>query len=223
MRIAYDRNLVGIGSPLIRPYTMRIFLAGVSCVGKTTIGAKLADRLGCRFFDLDAEIEGFFGTPIDRLMKRHLTMNTFRNTAAQALKHTLSLDDSANCVIALPPSGLLSGYWKVVKNVPDATIVVLWDKPENILKRITFYDDESRLMERILTDREKTYYLRKIKEDISYFKVSFRRAHMSIDITGCNPDAAACKVRDALIQSPLAPGKLLTRGVQDGRGGTAAL
>jgi len=35
--------------------------------------------------------------------------------------------------------------------------------------------------------------------------------------------AAACKVRDALIQSPLAPGKLLTRGVQDGRGGTAAL
>jgi shikimate kinase len=68
MRIAYDRNLVGIGSPLIRPYTMRIFLAGVSCVGKTTIGAKLADRLGCRFFDLDAEIEGFFGTPIEHLI-----------------------------------------------------------------------------------------------------------------------------------------------------------
>jgi shikimate kinase len=202
---------------------MRIFLAGVSCVGKTTIGAKLADRLGCRFFDLDAEIEGFFGTPIEHLISRHLTMNTFRNTAAQALKHTLSLDDSANCVIALPPSGLLGGYWRVIKNTPDATIVVLWDKPENILKRITFYDDDSRLMERILTDREKAYYLRKIKGDISYFNTSFRRAHMSVDIKGCNPDEAARKVRDALMQAPLAPGKLLARDAQDGRGAAAAL
>jgi shikimate kinase len=38
---------------------MRIFLAGVSCVGKTTIGARLADLLECRFFDLDVETEHF--------------------------------------------------------------------------------------------------------------------------------------------------------------------
>jgi len=25
-------------------------------------------------------------------------------------------------------------YWRVIKNTPDATIVVLWDKPENILQ-----------------------------------------------------------------------------------------
>jgi shikimate kinase len=31
---------------------MRIFLAGVSCVGKTTVGIKLAELLGCPFFDL---------------------------------------------------------------------------------------------------------------------------------------------------------------------------
>jgi shikimate kinase len=33
---------------------MRIFLTGVSCVGKTTIGAKLAGLLGIAFFDLDS-------------------------------------------------------------------------------------------------------------------------------------------------------------------------
>jgi hypothetical protein len=35
---------------------MRIFLTGVACVGKTTIGAKLADLLTYQFFDLDGEI-----------------------------------------------------------------------------------------------------------------------------------------------------------------------
>ncbi len=44
---------------------MWIFVAGVSCVGKTTIGAKLAALLGMRFFDLDLEIEDFFATTIE--------------------------------------------------------------------------------------------------------------------------------------------------------------
>jgi shikimate kinase len=41
---------------------MRIFLIGDACVGKTTIGAKLADLLNYQLFDLDVEIESFFGT-----------------------------------------------------------------------------------------------------------------------------------------------------------------
>ena len=32
---------------------MRIFLTGVSCVGKSTIGERLAGLLGIAFFDLD--------------------------------------------------------------------------------------------------------------------------------------------------------------------------
>ena len=93
---------------------MRIFLAGVSCVGKTTIGARLAGLLEYRFFDLDVEIERFFGTSIERLRNRHLTSHDFRLVASQALKDVLSRQDGCNCVIALPPSGLLGGYWKVV-------------------------------------------------------------------------------------------------------------
>ena len=49
---------------------MRIFLTGVSCVGKTTVGKKLAALLGCPFFDLDNEIESFFSTPIERIRKQ---------------------------------------------------------------------------------------------------------------------------------------------------------
>ena len=119
---------------------MRIFLAGVSCVGKTTIGARLAGLLEYRFFDLDVETERFFETSIERLRNRHLTSHDFRLEASQALKDVLSREDSCNCVIALPPSGLLGGYWKVVNETRDATIVVLRDTAENILGRITFYD-----------------------------------------------------------------------------------
>jgi hypothetical protein len=41
-------------------------------------------------------------------------------------------------------------------------------------------------------------YLREIKRDISYFSRSFRRAHISVDITGCGPDEASRKLREAL-------------------------
>lgn len=44
---------------------MRVFLTGVSCVGKTTVGRSLAELMGLSFFDLDTEIEQFFGMSIE--------------------------------------------------------------------------------------------------------------------------------------------------------------
>jgi shikimate kinase len=189
---------------------MRIFLAGVSDVGKTTVGAILGDLLHCRFFDLDAEIERFFGIPVERLRDSHLMIGDFRRTAAKALKHVLALPESSHCVIALPPSGLMGGYWNVVKRAPGTVVIVLADTPENILERITFYDIDSRLIERTLTPSEKALYLRKIKQDIGYFKRSFQRAHACVDVSGCGPDAAARGIGDAL--SLLSSRKLATNG-----------
>ena len=191
---------------------MRIFLAGVSCVGKTTIGAQLAGLLECRFFDLDIETERFFGTSIERLRNRHLTPHDFRLAAAKALKCLVSREDSYNCVIALPPSGLLGGYWQVVNETRNATIVVLRDTPANILKRITFYDIDSRPLQKHLTDRERGLYLREIERDIAYFSRSFHRAHMSVDIAGCGPNEASRKVRDSLTQALLKPVARVERG-----------
>ena len=96
----------------------------------------------------------------------------------------------------------MGGYWKVVGRTQDAIIVVLEDTPENILERITFYDVDSRPLQRNLTDREKRLYVREIKRDIGYFSRSFQKAHVCVDIAGCNPDQASRKVKDAL---PLTP------------------
>ena len=64
---------------------MKLFLTGAGCVGKTTIGKKIGEILGIKFFDLDREIESFFETSIERLQNRFLTIHSFRNEAAKAL------------------------------------------------------------------------------------------------------------------------------------------
>ena len=69
---------------------MRLLLTGVGCIGKTTVGTKAADLMGLPFFDLDDEVETFFGTSIERLQSRLLTPHSYRNEAAKALLHLLS-------------------------------------------------------------------------------------------------------------------------------------
>ena len=174
-----------------------IFLVGVSCVGKTTIGRRAADLMGVNFFDLDHEVEVFFNTSIERLQQRLLTQHAYRNEAAKALTHLLTRPESEHSVIALPPSGLTGGYFRVVKRTPGL-IVVLWDRPENILGRIAFYDIDSRLTELQLTASEKRWYLSEIKKDMAYWGKTYERAHMCVDITGLDVEAAAHKLKEAV-------------------------
>jgi shikimate kinase len=79
---------------------MRVFLGGVSCVGKTTIGACLANRLGCSFLDLDQEIEKSFGKPIEGLRTEARMPYRFRKQfAAVVLKELLHADPGGDLVI----------------------------------------------------------------------------------------------------------------------------
>jgi shikimate kinase len=176
---------------------MKVFLTGVACVGKTTVGAKLADLWKCDFFDLDEEIERFFGTSIERLQSRFLTWYSFTVEAAKALSSLLETSHSRHAVIALPPSGLMGGYWRAVKRSTWKT-VVLTDEPEAILRRITFYDIDSNLIPKQLTDKEKRLYLREIKKDVTYFRKSYKRADCRISIAGLDADEAARKVSQTL-------------------------
>ena len=147
----------------------------------------MADLLARRFYDLDAEVQRHFGTPIERLQQSHPTLDGYRRDVAQALQHLLlSRAESRNCVIALPPSGLMGPCWKVVRKIEDAFVVVLIDIPGNILERITFYDIDSRPVTRILSDDDRLYYLQEIRKDIRYFKRSWRKADLVVDIAGCS-------------------------------------
>jgi shikimate kinase len=179
------------------PTMRRIFLAGVSCVGKTTIGAELAGLFGYRFYDLDNEVEAFYKLSIEHLQKRHKSMNDFRIAAAKVLMYILSNPESYRCVVALPPRGLMAPYWNVVRDT-KATTVVIQDKPENILNRIAFFDVDSRPMKRTLSARERRLYLKEIKDDISYFRRSYNKATMFVDISGLDIEESARKIKAEL-------------------------
>jgi len=176
---------------------VRVFLTGVSCVGKTTIGRRLSTLLDLAFFDLDEEIERFFGISIERLQSRFITMHSFREEAAKALVDLLGRPVSRESVIALPPTGLMGGYLRVLKKTPGTT-VVLRDSPEAILDRIVFYDVESRPIEKTLTTAETRLYLREIKKDITYYRSSYKRADLQVDISGLDVDEAAQRVKLSL-------------------------
>ena len=124
-------------------------------------------------------------------------MNSFRKEASKALSHLLSLESSRECVIALPPSGLMSHYWNVVNRSKGLTIA-LNDKPENILRRITFYDKNSKPMKRHLTKDGRAYFRSEIKKDITYFSKSYKKADISVDVSGLNIEESAFKVKKAI-------------------------
>ena len=176
---------------------MKIFLVGVSCVGKTTIGKRLAERLGYAFFDLDTEIEHYVGTFIERLKAALVTEYTFRHKAALALKHLVRQQEKTPYVVALPPSGLMDHYYRVLKKEECVTIA-LHDRPEHILARITFYDRDSHPMHKQLSAAEKAYYLREIKADIQYFGTSHKKAYWQVDIAGLGIEASVVKIEALL-------------------------
>jgi shikimate kinase len=91
----------------------------------------------------------------------------------------------------------MDSMWIVLKKV-DRVVVVLQDSPENILSRITFYDAESKLIDRRLSPKEQSYYLREIRQDATYFGRSFRKADLTVDIDGLDIAANAAKIERLL-------------------------
>jgi shikimate kinase len=176
---------------------MRIMLAGIACVGKSTIGPELASLLGVPFFDLDTEVEAFYGDSIPHLQSRWLTMNNYRRKACRVLTDVLLRPNTPRCVIALPPSGLRPPYWNVVKS-SGSTVVVLRDDPANILDRIVFFDDDSRPIRKELTPDERELYLDDIKKDMRYYARSYSKADVSVHINGLGRVEAAKQIKASL-------------------------
>lgn len=182
---------------------MIIYLVGVSCVGKSTAGKLLADKIGFSFYDFDDEIEKYFGKPKEHILDDYMFSYSFREDTRIVL-HDL-LKKKENAVIAASPSGLrdvyLQEYKKSRKESGNNFVSIhLSDKPENILKRITFYDKESKLMDVELSDREKKLHFKEIKKDITFFKKFNGRADHEFSVDGLTLDEIPEKLIDLLLK-----------------------
>ncbi len=181
---------------------MHILLIGISCVGRTTTGKILAGKLQYPFYDLDKEIVTYFGQSIERLKARFLTPHSFRyEVGGVVLKDIIFNRNNKDSVIALSPSGLMSGYLRIIAKA-DCLTIAITDSPVNILNRITFYDIDSKPINKELDEEEKRYYLSEIKKDMTYFGKSYKRADMTVDIKGLSIDDAVSKI-EAIIRTRL--------------------
>lgn len=162
---------------------MIIYLVGLSCVGKTTIGKMLSDKLGFSFFDIDEEIEKYYKKPIERIQDEYLTIDEFREKASQVLDYVLSTN--VNSVISGTPSGLKLSYLQIYKKHAKNKVIIsihVKDKPENILNRLTFYDKDSKPIKLNLDESTREKYLREIIKDYNHFKDSYKKADIQLDI-----------------------------------------
>ncbi len=162
---------------------MKIYLVGISCVGKTTIGKLLADLLGYSFYDLDQEVEIYYQKPVEIIQKGCLSMNGYREKASIVLD--ILLNKQENSVISGTPAGLRNSYLQIYKKHKkriDLISINIIDDPKNILDRLVFYDINSKLLDIKLDEIQKKKYLKEIIADYNYFKKSLSRADLQINI-----------------------------------------
>jgi len=162
---------------------MILYLVGISCVGKTTIGKLLADKIGFKFYDLDIEIQNYYNKPIERIQDECFTMNGYREKASIVLDSLFTMDTDS--VISGTPSGLKFSYLQVYKKhkvAKDLYSIYIKDSFENVLGRLTFYDKDSNPVTEKLDESKKRRYLKEMKADYNYFKDSYDRADFAIDI-----------------------------------------
>ncbi len=162
---------------------MILYLVGISCVGKTTIGKLLAEKIGFDFYDLDIEIQNYYNKSIERIQEECITMNKYREKGSIVLDALFS--KTTDIVISGTPSGLKFSYLKIYKKhklQKELYSIHIKDSCENILNRLCFYDKDSNPIIEEINDYKKKLYLKEIKADYNFFKESYHRADLTIDI-----------------------------------------
>lgn len=176
-----------------------MYLVGMSCVGKTTIGKILAEKIGYQFFDLDVEIQKYYNATITTIQNECFNMNEYRDKASVVLDKLFA--NNNNAIIAGTPSGLKFAYLSVYKKHKSTTelySVHIQDTMENILERLKFFDKESNPIEVELNERQKQVYLKELRADYNYFKESYKKADFTIDISNLSLDVVPDQVLSEL-------------------------
>ena len=171
---------------------MRIYLVGVTCVGKTTVGRLLARRLGYTFIDFDEATKREYGVPLLELHNRFFNNKGYRDFTKPLLARILE-ENPRNLVISMPPGGLFREYKHLLdKNHPDVITVWMKDTAENIFKRLVFTDDYDNLItEPVINEDNAEWYLSDVREDLHYYKKTHSKAAVHFDVAGMDAEHAA--------------------------------
>lgn len=121
---------------------MRLFLIGFMGAGKTSVGKRLAARLGYRFVDLDERIEEAAGLPVRAIFAR-LGEPGFRRLEGQQLAAVAAADD---VVVACGGGTPEAAHNRAIMQTAGSVTVWLDASFETIVRRIDETARESRPM-----------------------------------------------------------------------------
>lgn len=134
-----------------------ILLTGMMGSGKSAVGRELAERLGVRFVDTDAEIERRRGAAVAEIFRRE------GEAAFRALERAeLAALPSARAVVALGGGALVAAEHRAL--LPERSILVWLDaEPETLAARLGEADDRPLLAG--LSASERTERLRELRAE----------------------------------------------------------
>ena len=155
----------------------RIVLTGFMGAGKTTVGNLLGERLGWRFVDVDAQIEGTAGSSIAELFAER-GEPWFRQLEHETIQQLLEAD----CLVLALGGGAIEDERtrSLLLNLPGTQLIHLEASLETILDRCRGTED----LRPILQDSANLEgrYLKRLP--------LYRQAHLTLAVDSIHPAAA---------------------------------
>ena len=145
---------------------MKILLFGISNVGKSTIGAMLAKKLGYSFYDLDEEIKKEFQMTLEEFV--HTGNLCWRDQKrGRIIKKILAQEE--NMVFAISPISYTDNFGKRITG-DDILSIELVDTPANIFDRLVFSDSNDTIYkDDEYKNQRLDYYMSNIKADLEWY------------------------------------------------------
>lgn len=165
----------------------RIALIGLRGAGKSTLGAKLADRLSAPFFELDRLIEQEAGVSLSAIFDLY-GQNGFRRLERRCLDQVLA--DHPRFVMATGGS-LVSEPSTFERLLTTCYTVWLQAAPEDHMRRVVEQGDVRPMAD----NREAMDDLRRILEAR---KPLYNKADVVIDTSACDPEDCIASLRRSL-------------------------
>lgn len=169
-----------------------IIVLGISNVGKTETGKRVAEKLHYAFYDIDQEVKDRLHTTIAAFSQQNSRKQRDK-IRAEITKELVSRKE--NSVISLPAVRHMD-YFKPVFRTEHVSSVTIQDDPVNIFTRLVFPDEADQLLEdEDYKNRYRDYYLQELARDILYYERSFLHSDIHLYLHGQGIEEAA----DALI------------------------
>jgi len=122
---------------------MVILLFGVTNIGKTVTGSKLAERINYSFYDLDDVIKKKFNTTLDKFIKDN-PFSYERGRLKGKILSDIIMESTGDIVIAVSPI-YYSRFFNKLLDLDQVIAIELQDSKENIFQRLVFSNEEDNI------------------------------------------------------------------------------